>query len=164
MMKPFATRAWLLAALLSVVGCDGASNAPAGAVADSAIDVTYVEWGTYVIHFNAFTTDQLAPDVASKYGIVRSKSRAMLNVTVLGKQPDGTTKPVKAQVVVQVANLAAQIKTLQLREIVEGDGEAIYYVGDTAVAKGETLVFDVQVTPEGESQSHRLKFTRHFTY
>ena len=71
MMKPFATRAWLLAALLSVVGCDGASNAPAGAVADSAIDVTYVEWGTYVIHFNAFTTDQLAPDVASKYGIVR---------------------------------------------------------------------------------------------
>jgi hypothetical protein len=123
-----------------------------------------VEWGNYVIHFNAFTTDQLAAEVASRYGIVRSKSRAMLNVTVLGKEPDGRTRAVRASVRVQTTNLAAQIKSLDLREIVEGDGEAIYYVGDTAVARDETLAFDIEVTPEGEAQSYRVKFTRQFTY
>ena len=75
-------------------------------------------------------------------------------------QRDATT----IQITAQTTSLASQIKDLTLREIVEGDGEAIYYVGDTPVAKDESLVFDVQVTPEGETQSHRLRFTRHFTY
>ena len=64
----------------------------------------------------------------------------------------------------QTTSLAGQIKDLTLREIVEGDGEAIYYVGDTAVANGETLIFDIQATPEGGTQSPRVKFQRHFTY
>jgi hypothetical protein len=164
MKKPFASLAWPLVLLLAAAGCENASNAPSGPVADATIDMTYVEWGNYIIHFNAFTTDQLSPEVASKYGISRSKSRAMLNVTVLQKQPDGMNKAVKAKITAQTTSLASQIKDLTLREIVEGDGEAIYYVGDTPVAKDESLVFDVQVTPEGETQSHRLRFTRHFTY
>ena len=164
MMKPFETRAWLFTALLSLAGCDAANQAPTGSSTDATIDVTNVEWGDYVIHFNAFTTDQLAADVARNYGITRSKSRAMLNVTVLQTQENGVNKPVKARVAVQTTNLADQIKDLTLREIVEGDGEAIYYVGDTPVANGETLVFDIQATPEGGTPSPRVKFQRHFTY
>jgi hypothetical protein len=165
MIKSLAARACVLALLTTSVGCDGAGETPAaGGAVDSSVDVTYVEWGNYVIHFNAFTTDQLAADVAREYDIVRSKSRAMLNVTVLAKQPDGTTRPVRAKLNVQVTNLAAQVKDLTMREIVEGDNEAIYYVGDTPVAKGETLIFNIEVTPEGETQAHRLKFQRHFNY
>jgi len=164
MKKPFATRACVLAVLLVLGGCDTANQAPAGAATDAAVDVTFVEWDSYVIHFNAFTTDQLAAEVARNYAITRSKSRAMLNVTVLQKQPNGTNKAVKAKVAVQTTNLANQVKDLTLREIVEGDGEAIYYVGDTAVANGETLVFDIEATPEGGTPSPRVKFQRHFTY
>jgi hypothetical protein len=164
MMKPFETRAWLFTALLTLAGCDAATQAPTGATTDADINVTNVEWDNYVLHFNAFTTDQLAADVARNYGITRSKSRAMLNVTVLQEQENGQNKAVKAKVAVQTRNLADQLKDLTLREIVEGDGEAIYYVGDTPVANGETLVFDIQATPEGGTPSPRVKLQRHFTY
>jgi|SRR5580765_498730 hypothetical protein len=164
MIKPFATRACVLAVLLALGGCDAANQAPAGASTDATIDVTNVEWDNYVIHFNAFTTDQLAAEVARNYGITRSKSRAMLNITVLQTQANGANKAVKAKVNVQTTSLVGQVKDLTLREIVEGDGEAIYYVGDTAVANGETLVFDIQATPEGGTPSPRVKFQRHFTY
>ena len=152
----------MLAILFCVGACDGGSTAPSGASMDATVDVTFVEWNDHVIHFNAFTTDQLAADVASNYGIVRSKSRAMLNVTVLRKQPDGAQKAVRAKVAVQTSNLADQVKSLALREITEQ--EAIYYVGDTPVANGETLVFDIQATPEDGTPSPRVRFQRHFTY
>lgn len=164
MKKPLGTRACALALVVALCGCDAAHQPPSGAITDASVDVTYVEWENYVIHFNAFTTDQLAAEVARNYGITRSKSRAMLNVTVLQEQPDGAKKAVKAKVAVQTTNLENQVKSLALREIVEGDGEAIYYVGDTAVANGETLVFDIQATPEGGTPSPRVKFQRHFTY
>ena len=40
------------------------------------------DFGEYVLYFNALNTDQLSPDIAREYGIVRSKSRAMLNVSI----------------------------------------------------------------------------------
>jgi hypothetical protein len=163
MMKPFETRAWLFTALLILAACD-ANQPPSGVSTDADMGVTFVEWDNYEIHFNAFTTDQLAAEVARNYDITRSKSRAMLNVTVLQTQENGPYKPVKAKVAAQVTNLENQIKSITLREIVEGDGEAIYYVGDTAVSNGETLLFDIQATPEGGSPSPRVKFRRHFTY
>jgi hypothetical protein len=162
MLQTTEFRASLLAVLLCVTACDGGSGTPTGLSTDAPVEVSNREWDDHVIHFNAFTTDQLAAEVASKYGIVRSKSRAMLNVTVLRKQKDGTQKAVHANVAVQVSNLADQVKSLTLREITEQD--AIYYVGDTAVANGETLVFDIQATPEDGVPSPRVRFQRHFTY
>jgi hypothetical protein len=163
MTKPFAIRTCLLTVLLMLCACDQ-NQAPTGVSIDATVDVTFVEWDNYVLHYNAFTTDQLAADVARNYGITRSKSRAMLNISVLQTQPGGANKAVKAKVAVQTTNLENQTKSLTLREIVEGDGEAIYYVGDTTVANGETLVFDIQATPEGGTPSPRVKFRRHFTY
>ena len=163
MTKPLAIQASLLTVLLTLCACD-TNQAPTGASIDATVDVTFVEWDAYALHYNAFTTDQLAADVARNYGITRSKSRAMLNISVLQTQPGGGTKAVKAKVAVQTTNLENQTKNLTLREIVEGDGEAIYYVGDTSVANGETLVFDIQATPEGGTPSPRVKFRRHFTY
>jgi hypothetical protein len=163
MTKPLAIQACVLTALLTLCACD-TNQTPTGASIDATVDVTFVEWDNYALHYNAFTTDQLAADVARNYGITRSKSRAMLNISVLQAQPGGGNKAVKANVAVQTTNLENQTKNLALREIVEGDGEAIYYVGDTAVANGETLVFDIQATPEGGTPSPRVKFRRHFTY
>ena len=39
--------------------------------------------GEHVVHFSALGTDQLPPEIARAYNIVRSKNRAMLNVSVL---------------------------------------------------------------------------------
>lgn len=116
--------------------------------------------GEYVIHYNALHTDKIAPNVASAYGILRSRTRGMLNVAVARKTGDGTTEPVTAKVDVHAANLTGQVKQISLREIRED--EAIYYIGEVNVADGETLVFDLYVTPQGSEETHHIRFQQSF--
>jgi len=113
--------------------------------------------GDHVVHFNALSTEQLSPEVARAYNIVRSKNRAMLNVSVL-EAAGG--KAVTATVTVKTVNLTGQLKNVVMRKIQEQD--AIYYIGETPVANRETLVFDITVTPDGTSEPFQLKFQRQF--
>jgi len=53
-------------------------------------------FGDYTVHYSAFTTDNLTPSIAKQYNIPRSKKRALLNISVLKKTADGTSKPTKA--------------------------------------------------------------------
>lgn len=119
-----------------------------------------IQFGDVTVHYNAFTSDTLSPEVATRYGFVRSKNRAMLNVTVLRDRPEGMPVPVTAEINATATNLNRQLRTVALREI--RDREAIYYIGDVRVADGETLNFSVQVKPEGDSQWHRFSFDQKF--
>ncbi len=116
-----------------------------------------VDIGDHVVHFSAQSTDQLAPDVARAYGIVRSKNRVMLTVSVL---KEGTATVVPAEVTVRTVNLAGQLKNVTMRTIQEQ--EAIYYIGETAIANRETLVFNISITPEGATDASDVRFTRKF--
>ncbi|MCZ6809134.1 MAG: DUF4426 domain-containing protein [Proteobacteria bacterium] len=116
-----------------------------------------VDIGDHVVHFSAQSTDQLAPDVARAYGIVRSKNRVMLTVSVL---KEGTATVVPAEVTVRTVNLAGQLKNVTMRKIQEQ--EAIYYIGETAIANRETLVFNISITPEGATDASDVRFTRKF--
>jgi len=116
-----------------------------------------VDIGDHVVHFSAQSTDQLAPDVARAYGIVRSKNRVMLTVSVL---KEGTATVVPAEVTVRTVNLAGQLKNVTMRKIQEQ--EAIYYIGETAIANRETLVFNISITPEGATVASDVRFTRKF--
>ena len=109
------------------------------------------------MHFSAQLTDQLPADIAQIYNIVRSKNRAMLNVSVI---EEGTGTPVTAAVTVKTQNLTGQLKTVTMREIREQ--EAIYYIGETPVANRETLIFDISVVPEGKSSASDVRFKREF--
>jgi len=143
-----------LLALASACGGPGGSvDVPKAQPAGS----TSADIGTHVIHFSAQSTDQLPPEIASAYNILRSKNRAMLNVSVLRK-PDNV--PVTAVVTVKTVNLTGQLKSVTMRQIDEQD--AIYYIGETAVANRETLIFDIRVLPEGEEQSSDVRFKRQF--
>jgi hypothetical protein len=113
--------------------------------------------GDHVVHFSAQSTDQLPPEVARAYTIVRSKNRAMLNVSVL-QESDGAA--VVADVSVKTVNLTGQLKSVTMRQIDEGD--AIYYIGEVAIANRETLVFDISVTPEGSDRASDVRFKRQF--
>lgn len=113
--------------------------------------------GDHVVHFSAMSTDQLTPEVARAFNIVRSKNRAMLTVSVLGKSDQ---KAVAATVGVGVVNLTGQLKNISMRKIDEGD--AIYYIGEVAVANRETLVFDISVMPDGADRVSELRFKREF--
>lgn len=146
-----------LAAMLAACGGPGDNASvpeaqPAGA--------TSADIGDYIVHFSAQSTDQLPPDIARAYGIVRSKNRAMLNVSII-RESDSTS--VAGNVTVKTVNLTGQLKNITMRKIEEpGDVTAIYYIGETPVANRETLIFDISVQPEGETASSEVRFKRQF--
>ncbi|MCI0516825.1 MAG: DUF4426 domain-containing protein [Woeseiaceae bacterium] len=150
------TRIVTLSLFSAMVACGGpGENAtvpeaqPAGA---SSSDI-----GSHVVHFSAQLTEQLPPEVARAYDILRSKNRAMLNVAILEAD---SGRPVTAEVTVKTVNLTGQMKNVVMRKIQEQ--EAIYYIGETPVANQETLVFDISVTPEGSSEASTVRFKRQF--
>ncbi len=118
------------------------------------------DFGDYVVHFNAISTDQLTPEVAKTYNIVRSRNRALLNVSIIKKVEGSTGTPVPGSVAALVANDTGQVKDSNLREIREGD--AVYYIADFAVSNAETLIFTVDVTPINETSRFSVRFTRTF--
>ncbi len=118
---------------------------------------TSADIGEYVVHFSAQSTDQLPPDVARNYNIVRSKNRAMLTVSVLRAADN---KPVTAIVAVKTVNLTGQLKNITMRQ--ENEGEAIYYIGEVTIANRETLIFDISVTPDGVEKASDVRFKRQF--
>lgn len=145
--------------LVCLAACGGAGDSASAPVAEPE-DASSADIGNYVVHFSAQSTDHLPPAIAREYNIVRSKNRAMLNVSVIRKS-DST--PVTAEVDVTTVNLTGQLKNVTMRKIEEpGDIVAIYYVGDTTVANREVLVFDISVKPEGEAAASELRFKRQF--
>lgn len=148
-----------LSLLSCLSACGGPGDSAKVPVAEPA-EASSADIGNYVVHFSAQSTDQLPPTVAREYNIVRSKNRAMLNVSVIRKS-DNT--PVTANVAVNTVNLTGQLKNISMRKIEEpGEIVAIYYVGDTTVANREVLVFDLSVKPDGEENISELRFQRQF--
>jgi hypothetical protein len=146
--------------ILSGCGQDGNQLQQRRVPAAEEAHISSKVFGNYELHFNAMSTDLLQPEIARAYNIARSKNRALLTVSILKSNGNLTGQPVSGNVVVSAANLTGQIKNLTLRPI--QDGDAIYYVGDTAVANRETLVFDIDAVPDGETEKLTVRFSRQF--
>lgn len=122
---------------------------------------SFKDFQNFEVHYNALRTDTLPAEVAKSYAIQRSTNRVLLNVTVLRKIGDNQPRqPVEAQVKVDAYNLTGQLKNLDMRRVSEG--EAIYYIGEVTISGTEILVFDISVTPAGESAPLQIKFKREF--
>ena len=145
-----------LSFLSLAAGCGGPASDATVPQAQEA-GVSHVDIGDHVVHFSALSTDQLPPEIARAYNIVRSQNRAMLNVSVL---EDGSNTPVTAEVTVKTVNLTGQLKNVTMRMIQEQ--EAIYYIGETPVANRETLIFDITVKPDGVDKATDVRFKRQF--
>jgi len=116
-------------------------------------------FGNYVIHYNAFRSDTLTPEIAKAYSLTRRNNRMVVNITVQQKDGD-VTKPVKAKISGFASNLTGQTKELEFKEI--HDGEAIYYLAQSQVSNRETLKFDITATPAGETLVAKLNFKQQF--
>jgi hypothetical protein len=114
----------------------------------------------YTIHHNAITTDMLSPEIAREYGLIRSRNRAMLNISVIQEMKDSLGKPVEAEVRASTTNLIGQQRRLNMREIREGD--AIYYIADFLVRNEEKLNFHIDVKPEGNVTWIPATFSQQF--
>lgn len=116
--------------------------------------------GRFVVHYNAIGTELLAPKVAEAYGIARSPSRALLNVSVVAKQARGLGKPIPALVTVSVINQAGQFRPIAMRRVDEPP--SVYYLGEVTVEDRETLSFELSVLAEGETLPVRLRLQQQF--
>ncbi len=154
---------FLVIPLILLGGCEqqtGTSQTNQNRVAYDA-NVHDKEFGNYLIHVNALTTDQLPTEVARGYKISRSKNRAMINISVREKQNGGET-PVTASIKVVAKNLSNQLKNVEIREIKDTEPVAIYYIGELPVSNEETMVFDIDVTPAGASKPVLVSYRQQF--
>jgi len=124
------------------------------------------DYGDYVVHYNALNTNLLPPQVAKANNILRSGSRALLNITVLKKSGDATS-PAHARVTAAATNLTGQRRQIQLREVSEpASGEsdlgAVYYLGEFRINNEETFDFQIEITPDGEDRLLTLNFRQQF--
>lgn len=151
----------LLGTLALLAACEQPAGTPTASADDAVLRSTETskDFGEYVIHFNALGTDQLTADVARQYGIVRSRNRAILNVSILQKD-DGMGTPVTGSVSASAINLTGQLKSIPLREIKEGS--AVYYIGEVGITDGETMIFTVDATPLNEPSRFTVRFQKQF--
>ena len=114
----------------------------------------------YTIHHNAIPSASLEPSVARQYGIQRSKYRGMLNVSVIKSVKGTTGKSSEAVVLAKANNIRGQLISIPMRKVTEGD--AIYYIGEFRIANYETLNFEIQVQPRGETRFYTAKLSQDF--
>jgi hypothetical protein len=128
-------------------------------LSSTAVAENSLNFGDYIVHYNAFRSDTLTPEIAKAYSLTRRNNRMVVNITVQ-KREGTTTLPVKANVTGFASNLSSQVKNLEFREI--HDGDAIYYLAQEQVSHKEILKFDIKVTPEGETLTASVKFQQQF--
>lgn len=138
MKKVNAVLLTFVAALLSIIST--------GALAEQK--KTLGEWD---VHYMVVSTPFLTPEVAARYGIVRSKFNALVNISVLDKN---TTKAQRADVSGVARNLLGNTRKLTFKKV--EDGDAIYYLASLPFRDQETFRFEIDVK-KGNSQQ-TLKF------
>lgn len=123
---------------------------------------TPVTVGKYTVHFSAFNTDTLQPNMAKAYNITRSKNRGMFTISIMKEghavSPMGVA--VRAMVKASASNLTGQLRDFKVREIDEG--EAVYYISVFHVTANETLDFDIKIAPEDGGKHFTVKFRQQF--
>jgi hypothetical protein len=146
MVVPVRTLACLGMAMW-LAACEPSASVDASNTQEGVLPATESskDFGDYVVYFNALKTDQLSADIAREYSIVRSQSRAMLNVSIHRKLPSGQTEAVTGAVSASALNLTGQLETMTLREIRE-----------------DTAIYYVDVTPSNDPSRFTLRFKKQF--
>ena len=111
-------------------------------------------YGDLDVHYSAFNSGFLQPEIAAATGLVRSKSQGVVNVAVLKA---GTAS--NAKVSGTVKNLLGQSTALSFKEVKEG--KAIYYLAQFPFEQRETLRFTLNVTA-ADGVPHSFDFNQEF--
>lgn len=114
----------------------------------------------YEVHYIAFTSTFLDPEVAKQYDIVRSKALGIVNISVIKVDKDGSRKAVGAVLQAKMTNDIQQTQFLSFQQIVEGP--AIYYLSQLQFREGEILTFDISAYPEGSVKPLQFRFVQNF--
>lgn len=109
----------------------------------------------YEIHYSAIPTGMLNDEIAQSYGIVRSRTRGMIMITIL---QDG--QPVTARVDILARDVNDDITEIGARRVRNDDW--VSYVGTFPVDEGEALTFEVTVKPHAGGGPYQTAFRQTF--
>ena len=98
-------------------------------------------------------------DMARQYGIVRSTSRALLNVAVRAGSP-GSERSIVSSVTARALDGQARVREIRMREVVEGAERS--YLGEVPLDGNETLDFQIEVTPKETGRTIHAAFRQEF--
>ena len=134
-------------AIFLLTACLGAS-----AMAADAIDANRKkDFGDITVHYNTFTSSFLPAETAQKVGVVRSKEKGLINVTVIKG-----VSPVAAQVTGTVKDLGGKSEILTFKQIEEKSG--ISYLAPYSVTQREYKTFTINVETGGKA--HGFSFNQ----
>lgn len=131
---------WLAAALMLL-----STAAPAQGI---------VSHGEYQVHYNAIPSGFLGAEVAQSYGILRSRNRGVLLVSV--KRAD---QAVSARVEAQVGPSGERLQELEMRPVQTSGITS--YIGSFTIADGESRYFRLRITP-ADGAPLELEFSQQF--
>lgn len=113
--------------------------------------------GNWEVHYSAFASTFLQPEIANQYNLTRSNSRGVLNISVLDATSDTRTAQ-RVNVDGFALNDLGQRQELSFRRHI--DGEAIYYVAQIAHGREDAFRFFIDIRSGNDEQ--RLEFTHTF--
>ncbi|PZP22066.1 MULTISPECIES: DUF4426 domain-containing protein [Pseudomonas] len=102
-------------------------------------------FGALDVHYSAFNSSFLQPDVAAAAGLVRSKQQGVLNVALVE-----AGKPAAGEVRGEVKDLLGKRTALTFRQVREG--ESIYYLAQFPIESREMLAFSLKVKAAGGAE------------
>ncbi|WP_025859582.1 DUF4426 domain-containing protein [Pseudomonas sp. CHM02] len=104
------------------------------------------EFGDITVRYNTFTSSFLQPETAQAVGVVRSKNKGLINVSVF----KGVT-PVVAQVTGTIKDLGGKSEVLTFKQITEKG--ATNYLAPYSVPQQEFRTFTINVETGGKAHS-----------
>ena len=117
-------------------------------------------FGDYEVHYSAFNSTFISPEVAAQYHLKRDTSHGVVNIAVRNVKNSETGTAVTGEITGQHKNLMTQVKSLKFKEVKEGD--AIYYLADFKFSDEELLKFSVDVKPSGSQRTETVQFEQTF--
>ncbi|WP_304635165.1 DUF4426 domain-containing protein [Pseudoalteromonas sp.] len=125
------------------------------AKAEQQAGAQYKILGPFEVHYIAFPSTFIQPDIAKNYDLVRSPSKGIINISVL-KNSDKSAQT--ATLTGMARNLLGNSKQLEFKEVVEGD--AIYYLAQIDYSNEEIYRFNIEINKNGKVQT--LTFQQKF--
>ena len=117
-------------------------------------------FGDYEVHYSAFNSSFVSPEIAERYKLERSGNYGIVNIAIRNVRDSDSGKAVTGQVEGSRQNLLSQKSGLEFQEVQETG--AIYYLANFRFSGEELLKFSIDVTPNGSARTETIQFEQKF--
>ena len=99
----------------------------------------FEQFGAWRVYYIAFNASLLSPQLAERYGIVRGRSKGLLNISALRASGHGEKIALRGR----FRNLLGQAQALAFRTV--EDNGSVYYLAAFDFENAETLRFEIEL-------------------